>query len=90
MFEYIIKCDIDGQSKLLSVTAESVDRAVICLSDRYGNAGITGLQDMFKHKSTPEKVKLFNNMVSNINISDIFISLIQLFATDTINIKDED
>ena len=89
MFEYIVKCDIDGNPKLLSVTAESVDRAMICLSDKYGDIPITGLQYMFKYKSTPEKVKLFNSMVSNINISDIFISLIQLFATDTINILDE-
>lgn len=89
MFEYIVKCDIDGHHKLLSITAESVDRAMICLSDKYGDIPITGLQDMFKYKSTPEKVRLFNSMVSNINISDIFISLIQLFATDTINILDE-
>lgn len=89
MFEYIIKCEVNGEQKLVSVSAENIDRALICLHNKYSNNTTHNFSELLSDLSTPSKITIFNELNDNISISDVFISLIKLFASDMTVIQDE-
>lgn len=89
MFEYIVKCEVNGEQKLVSVSAENIDRVLICLHDRYSNNAVHNFSELLSDLSTPNKIIVFNELNDNISISDVFISLIRLFTSDMTVIQDE-